>query len=61
MTLLGADDKAGIAEIMTVAEELIKENIPHGKVSISFTTDEEVGSGAKHMNLEVFGHHMLIQ
>ena len=54
-TLLGADDKAGIAEIMTVAEELIKENIPHGKVSISFTTDEEVGSGAKHMNLEVCG------
>lgn len=54
-TLLGADDKAGIAEIMTVAEELIKENIPHGKVSISFTTDEEVGSGAKHMNLEMFG------
>lgn len=54
-TLLGADDKAGIAEIITVAEELIKENIPHGKVSISFTTDEEVGSGAKHMNLEVFG------
>lgn len=54
-TLLGADDKAGIAEIMTVAEELIKENITHGKVSISFTTDEEVGSGAKHMNLEVFG------
>ena len=54
-TLLGADDKSGIAEIMTVAEELIKENIPHGKVSIGFTTDEEVGSGAKHMNLEVFG------
>lgn len=54
-TLLGADDKAGIAEIMTVAEDLIKENIPHGKVSISFTTDEEVGSGAKHMDLEVFG------
>ena len=54
-TLLGADDKAGIAEIMTVAEELIKENIPHGKVSISFTTDEEVGSGAKHMDLEVCG------
>ena len=54
-TLLGADDKAGIAEIMTVAEELIQENIPHGKVSISFTTDDEVGSGAKHMDLEVFG------
>ncbi len=54
-TLLGADDKAGIAEIMTVAEELIQGEIPHGKVSISFTTDEEVGSGAKHMDLEIFG------
>lgn len=54
-TLLGADDKAGIAEIMTVAEELIQGDIPHGKVSISFTTDEEVGSGAKHMDLEKFG------
>lgn len=54
-TLLGADDKAGIAEIMTVAEELINGDTPHGKVSISFTTDEEVGSGAEHMNLDVFG------
>ena len=54
-TLLGADDKAGIAEIMTVAEELIQGEIPHGKVSIGFTTDEEVGSGAKHMDLEKFG------
>ena len=54
-TLLGADDKAGIAEILTAAEELINGNIPHGKVSISFTTDEEVGSGAKHLDLERFG------
>ena len=54
-TLLGADDKAGIAEIMTVAEELIQGEIPHGKVSIGFTTDEEVGSGAEHMDLEKFG------
>ena len=55
MTLLGADDKAGIAEILTVAEELLKGDIPHGKVCISFTTDEEVGSGACHMDLERFG------
>ncbi len=42
-TVLGADDKAGIAEIMTVVEHLIKENIPHGKICIAFTPDEEVG------------------
>lgn len=54
-TLLGADDKAGIAEILTAAEELINGNIPHGEVAISFTTDEEVGSGAKHLDLERFG------
>ena len=54
-TLLGADDKAGIAEIMTVAEELLKGDIPHGNVYLAFTTDEEVGSGACHMDLERFG------
>ena len=54
-TLLGADDKAGIAEIMTVAEELLKGDIPHGNVCLAFTTDEEVGSGACHMDLERFG------
>lgn len=54
-TLLGADDKAGIAEILTAAEELLNGDIPHGKVSISFTTDEEVGSGAEHLDLERFG------
>ena len=41
-TVLGADDKAGVAEIMTMAEALIKENIPHGPISIAFTPDEEV-------------------
>lgn len=54
-TLLGADDKAGIAEILTAVEELINGDIPHGKISVSFTTDEEVGSGAKHLALERFG------
>ena len=54
-TLLGADDKAGIAEILTAVEELINGDIPHGKIAVSFTTDEEVGSGAKHLDLERFG------
>ena len=54
-TLLGADDKAGIAEILTAVEELITGDTPHGKIAVSFTTDEEVGSGAKHLNLERFG------
>ena len=44
-TLLGADDKAGIAEILTVAEEIIKEGLPHGKICIGFTPDEEIGEG----------------
>ena len=54
-TLLGADDKAGIAEIMTLAERIINENIPHGKICIGFTPDEEVGSGADHFDVEGFG------
>lgn len=54
-TLLGADDKAGVAEIMTVAEELLKGEIPHGKVCIGFTPDEEVGSGADHFDVKGFG------
>ena len=54
-TLLGADDKAGVAEIMTLAERIIKENIPHGKICIGFTPDEEVGSGADHFDVEGFG------
>ena len=54
-TLLGADDKAGIAEIMTLAERLMSEDIPHGKICIGFTPDEEVGSGADHFDVKGFG------
>ena len=54
-TLLGADDKAGIAEILTVAEEIIKEGLPHGKICIGFTPDEEIARGAKHVDVEGFG------
>lgn len=54
-TLLGADDKAGIAEILTVVEEIIKEGLPHGKICIGFTPDEEIARGAKHFDVEGFG------
>ena len=54
-TLLGADDKAGIAEILTVAEEIIKEGLPHGKICIGFTPDQEIARGAKHFDVEGFG------
>lgn len=54
-TILGADDKAGIAEILTMAERILTENIPHGPISIAFTPDEEIGMGASHFNVEKFG------
>ena len=54
-TLLGADDKAGIAEILTVVEELMQEKTPHGKLCIAFTPDEEVGGGADYLKLSEFG------
>lgn len=55
-TLLGADDKAGIAEILTMAEELINNpEIKHGKICIGFTPDEEVGRGANLFDVEGFG------
>ena len=54
-TLLGADDKAGIAEIMTMAETILKTGVPHGKICIGFTPDEEIGSGAKDLDLAAFG------
>lgn len=54
-TVLGADDKAGIAEIMTLAETLITEDIPHGTICIAFTPDEEIGRGSDHFNMEAFG------
>lgn len=54
-TLLGADDKAGIAEIMTVIETLVNNpELPHGDIKIGFTPDEEVGRGADHFNVEKF-------
>ena len=54
-TILGADDKAGIAEILTMIEHLQKGNIPHGTICIAFTPDEEIGMGAEHFNIEQFG------
>lgn len=54
-TLLGADDKAGIAEIMTACEYIINENIPHGKICIGFTPDEEIGRGADKFDVKNFG------
>ena len=54
-TLLGADDKAGIAEIMTAIERIKNENIPHGKISIGFNPDEEIGTGAHNFDVEKFG------
>ena len=54
-TLLGADDKAGIAEILTAAEDLMREKTPHGKICIAFTPDEEVGGGAQYLKIKEFG------
>lgn len=53
-TLLGADDKAGVAEIFTAVEEIIRQNIPHGNIWIGITPDEEVGRGADAFNLDYF-------
>ncbi|MBE6536413.1 MAG: peptidase T [Ruminococcaceae bacterium] len=54
-TLLGADDKAGVSEIMTLVENLSKNNTPHGDVLIAFTPDEEIGEGADHFDVSRFG------
>ena len=55
-TLLGADDKAGIAEIVTAMEYLIAHpEIKHGKIRVCFTPDEEIGQGADHFNVQLFG------
>lgn len=53
-TLLGADDKAGIAEIITAVSELIESNEPHGDIWIGFTPDEEIGEGADFFDLDYF-------
>ena len=54
-TLLGADDKAGIAEILTAAEELMASGTPHATLRITFTPDEEIGRGADRFDLAHFG------
>ena len=54
-TLLGADDKAGIAEIVTACEHVLGSGKPHGKICIAFTPDEEIGAGVDHFDLERFG------
>src|SRR5262245_20538879 len=55
-TLLGADDKAGVAEIMTAAAYLVAHpEIPHGRVRIAFTPDEEVGRGTRYFDVAAFG------
>ena len=54
-TLLGGDDKAGIAEILTAIEEIITSNIPHGPIALAFTSDEEIGEGADFFDVNKFG------
>ena len=55
-TLLGADDKAGVAEIVTAAEILLKsKQIKHGKIRLAFTPDEEIGKGTDHFDVKKFG------
>jgi tripeptide aminopeptidase len=56
LTLLGADDKAGVAEIMAAVEELVtNRGGAHGPVRVAFTPDEEIGRGANHFDVARFG------
>lgn len=54
-TLLGADDKSGVSEILYVVEKIIKSGMPHGPISVAFTPDEECGTSADNFDLEAFG------
>ena len=54
-TLLGADDKAGIAEILTACQHILNENIPHGRIAVCFTPDEEIGHGADLLDINKLG------
>ena len=54
-TLLGADDKAGLAEIMPAVETILEKNIKHGEVRIIFTTDEEIGHGTDGLDVQELG------
>lgn len=53
-TLLGADDKSGVSEILYAVENIIKNDIPHGQISIAFTPDEECGTSADNFDLSAF-------
>lgn len=53
-TILGADDKAGVAEIMTMLETILQNQIPHGPLCIAFTPDEEIGMGTAHFDTDAF-------
>ena len=53
-TLLGADDKAGVSEIVTALDRVIKSGLPHATIKVCFTPDEEIGRGADHFNVERF-------
>ena len=56
VSLLGADDKAGVTEIMSMAERLLNDpSIKHGKIAIGFTPDEEIGCGTEHFDVPGFG------
>ena len=54
-TLLGADDKAGIAEIMAAVETILEKDLPHGEVRVIFTTDEEIGNGVDGLDVQQLG------
>lgn len=54
-TILGADDKAGVAEIMTLAQRLMEGGTAHGRICIGFTPDEETGAGADYFDVDGFG------
>lgn len=54
-TVLGADDKAGVAEIMTMCQRVLTGDMPHGTICVCFTPDEEIGHGAALLDLERFG------
>ncbi len=54
-TLLGADDKAGVAEILTAVQRLNDDGVKHGKVAVAFTPDEEIGRGADRFDVKHFG------
>lgn len=54
-TLLGADDKAGVTAIICAVEKVLREGLPHGKICVAFTPDEEVGKGPDHFDVKDFG------